>query len=570
MKIYSTALPDIDTFDIVVIGAGGAGMATALFAALDGSSVLLVEHTEYVGGTTALSAGTTWVPGTHHAASVNPTDTLEAAARYLNLAVGERSPVTLRQAFLDKGSEAITTLEAKTDVKFRPYPKHPDYISDLEGSTLAGRALEPLPFDGRLLGEHLKLIRPPIPEFTVLGGMMVDRTDINHLLAMTKSWTSFKHATKIVLRHALDRLSYPRGTRLVMGNALVARLLYSLTKQAKVTLALNTSVEALSSTSVTIKQAARVRKITARQGVILASGGFNRHAVLRGEMLPNIDAAWCPAAPGHTGETHDLARQLGAQYSYSDASQKTNAFWAPVSLRKRADGSTAVFPHFVMDRAKPGMLTVNGEGKRFVNESTSYHLFALAMQQTNSVPAYLICDAAALTRYGLGMIRPGTTPTSRGLQPFLADGYATAGQTLAELANKLGINAQGLETSVQQINAAAETGEDPAFGRGQTAYQQNIGDAALGNKNPNLGALGTAPYYAVRLYPGDIGACTGFMTNVHAEVLDGAGNPIQGLYAVGNDMSSIMGDVYPAPGITIGPGIVFGSIAAKHAMASKP
>jgi hypothetical protein len=184
----------------------------------------------------------------------------------LDNAVGDRSPAALRQAFLDKGCEAIATLEAKTDVKFRPYPKHPDYISDLEGSTLNGRALEPLPFDGRLLAEHFKLIRPPIPEFTVLGGMMVDRTDINHLLAMTKSWTSFKHATKIVLRHALDRLSYPRGTRLVMGNALVARLLYSLTKQAKVTLALNTSVEALSSTSVTIKQAAMVRKITARQG----------------------------------------------------------------------------------------------------------------------------------------------------------------------------------------------------------------------------------------------------------------------------------------------------------------
>jgi succinate dehydrogenase/fumarate reductase flavoprotein subunit len=399
----------------------------------------------------------------------------------------------------------------------------------------------------------------------VLGGMMVDRTDINHLLAMTKSLASLKHSVRIVLRHALDRLRYPRGTRLVMGNALVARLLYSLTQQPKVTLALNTSVEALSGTFVTIKQGETVQHVIAHKGVILASGGFNRHPGLRAAMLPNIDAAWCPAAPGHTGETHDLARQLGAQYSYSDASQKTNAFWAPVSLRKRADGSTAVFPHFVMDRAKPGMLTVNSEGKRFVNESTSYHLFALAMQQTNSVPAYLICDAAALARYGLGMIRPGSTLTSRGLQPFLADGYVTSGQTLVELAGKLGINAQGLETSVQQINAAAETGGDPEFGRGQTAYQQNIGDATLGNKNPNLGALGTPPYYAVRLYPGDIGACTGFVTSAHAEVLDDAGIPIQGLYAVGNDMSSVMGDAYPAPGITIGPGIVFGFLATKHA-----
>jgi FAD binding domain len=562
MKFYAST-DQSQSYDVIVIGAGGAGMAAALFAALEGASVLLVEHTEFVGGTTALSAGTTWVPGTHHATSVNPSDTLEAAAHYLDNAVGNRSPKALRKTFLDKGSEAIATLESKTDVKFRPYPKHPDYISDLEGSTLNGRALEPLPFDGRLLGEHFKLIRPPIPEFTVLGGMMVDRTDINHLLAMTKSWASFKHATKIVLRHVLDKLRYPRGTRLVMGNALVARVLYSLTQQTKVTLALNTSVEALSGSAVTIKQDGIVHSVIARKGVILASGGFNRHPVLREQMLGKVQSAWCPAAPGHTGVAHDLAKSLGASYRQH---VNTQAFWAPVSLRKRADGSTAAFPHFVMDRAKPGMLTVNKDGQRFVNESTSYHLFALAMQQTSSVPAYLICDAAALTRYGLGMIRPGTTPTSRGLQPFLADGYVTAGQTLAELADKLGINAQGLETSVQQINAFATTGEDLAFGRGQTAYQQNIGDTTLGNKNPNLGALGTAPYYAVRLYPGDIGACTGFVTNANAEILDGESTPIQGLYAVGNDMSSIMGDVYPAPGITIGPSIVFGSIAARHAL----
>jgi succinate dehydrogenase/fumarate reductase flavoprotein subunit len=550
-------------YDLIVIGAGGAGMAAALIAALDGASVFIAEHTNYVGGTTALSAGTTWVPGTQHAASVNPSDTLQNAAMYLNHAVGERSPEALRQAFLDKGSEVISTLEIKTDVKFRPYPKHPDYISDLEGSTLCGRALEPLPFDGRLLGEHFKLIRPPIPEFTVLGGMMVDRTDINHLLAMTKSPDSFKHSVRIVLRHALDRLRYPRGTRLVMGNALVARLLYSLTKQSKVTLALNASVEALSGNEVTIKQGGAAKRMIARKGVVLATGGFNRHPILRAAMLPHVDSAWCPAAPGHTGVAHDLAVQLGATY----ASKKTNAFWAPVSLRKRADGSTAVFPHFVMDRAKPGMLTVNLSGKRFVNESTSYHLFALAMQQTNSIPAYLICDAAALTRYGLGMIRPGTTPNSSSLASFLADGYVTAGHTLAELATKLHINVEGLEASVKQINNSAATGKDSAFGRGQTAYQKNIGDATLGNKNPNLGALNTAPYYAVRLYPGDIGACTGFVTSAQAEVLDDAGKPIQGLYAVGNDMSSIMGDVYPAPGITIGPGLVFGAIAARHALA---
>lgn len=571
MQVLNTLkdLPVDAAYDLVVVGAGGAGMAAALFAALDGKKVLLVERTEFVGGTTALSAGTTWVPGTHHSAAVNPTDTLSEAARYLSNAIGDRTPAALRQAFLDHGAEAVTLAETHSEVKFRPYAKHPDYISDLGGSTLNGRALEPLPFDGRLLGDLFRLIRPPIPEFTVLGGMMVDRTDINHLLALTKNVASFKHSLKIILRHASDRLSHPRGTRLVMGNALIGRLLYSLSKHPNVTLALQTSVDAFRRgaggvTGLTLKSGAERRDVVVRGGVVLASGGFNRHPELRAQLLPGADMAWCPAGPGHTAEAHALAKEAGAVYGEGALS---NAFWAPVSLRKRADGSTAVFPHFVMDRAKPGMLTVNRAGQRFVNESTSYHLFGMAMQATGSVPAFLVCDASALQKYGIGMVRPGASP--RDLAPFLADGYLTQGATLDELAGQLGIDAAGLKASVDQMNRYAGTGVDPDFQRGVTAYQQNIGDATAGTRNPNLGPLHTAPFCAVKLHPGDIGAATGFATDGDARVLDAGGRPIPGLYAVGNDMHSIMGGVYTAPGITIGPGLVFGYLAARHASARR-
>ena len=220
-----------------------------------------------------------------------------------------------------------------------------------------------------------------------------------------------------------------------------------------------------------------------------------------------------------------------------------------------------------MDRAKPGMLTVNRAGRRFVNESTSYHLFGLAMQEAHevspSIPAYLVCDAEALRKYGIGMVRPG----GKGLAPFIADGYLTEGATLDELAGKLGIDAAGLRTSVAKLNDYAQTGIDPDFQRGVTAYQHNIGDASRGGKNPNLGALNQAPYYAVRLYPGDIGAATGLATNADAQVLGEHDVPIAGLYAVGNDMHSIMGGVYTAPGITLGPGLVFAYLAARHAVA---
>ena len=570
MKVLNglKGLGDEAGFDLVVVGAGGAGMAAALFAAMEGASVLLVERTEYVGGTTAWSAGTSWIPGSRHAAQVNPGDTLQDAARYLDNAVGERTSAAVRQAFLDNGRAAVDEVEQKSALQYRPYPKHPDYISDLGGSTLNGRALEPMPFDGRLLGELFALLRPPIPEFTVLGGMMVDRTDINHLLALTKSWASFKHALKIIGRHALDRLSHPRGTRLVMGNAHVARLLHSLAQHPQVTLALNTTVEHIvrgphGVERVDVVGGGERRSVRVAKGLVLASGGFNRHPELRAQMLPGVPAEWSPAAPGHTGQAHDLAKAVGAVYGQGGLS---HAFWAPVSLRQRADGSTAVFPHFVMDRAKPGMVTVNARGQRFLNESTSYHLFGLAMQEAHktqpSIPAYLVCDAEALRKYGMGMVRPG----GKGLAPFLADGYLTEGATLAELAGKLGMDAQALQASVAQINRFAETGVDPDFHRGETAYQQNLGDPAWTGKNPNIGPLAQAPFYAVRLYPGDIGAATGFATNEHAQVLDATGAPIGALYAVGNDMHSIMGGTYPAPGITIGPGLVFARIAARHAL----
>ncbi len=570
MQVMNTlsTIPESATYDVVVIGAGGAGMSAALFAAIEGKSVLLVERTEYVGGTTAWSGGTTWVPGTRHSVSVNKTDTLADAAHYLDNAVGTRTPASLRQAFLDNGPRAVDHIEANSDVKYRAYPKHPDYISDLGGSTLNGRALEPLPFDGRLLGDLFKLIRPPIPEFTVLGGMMVDRTDINHLLGVTKSLASFMHSAKMLWRHACDRLCHPRGTRLVMGNALVGRLLYSLSKRNNVSLALNTSVENIERgangvESVALLHSGQRRTVRASGGVILASGGFNRHPQLRKHMLPGIDPSWCPAAPGHTGEAHELARKLGAHYGTDGV---THAFWAPVSTRKREDGSQAVFPHFMMDRAKPGMLTVNQAGERFVNESTSYHLFGLTMQQvhktTPSVPAYLICDAEALRKYGIGMVRPG----GKGLEPYLADGYLTRASTLEDLAQKLGIDAKGLQASVARINANAETGVDPDFQRGVTAYQQNMGDATWSGKNPNIGPLTQAPYYAVRLYPGDIGASTGLTTDADARVLGENDQPIPGLYAVGNDMHSIMGGVYAGPGITIGPGLVFAYLAARDAV----
>ena len=558
-------LPNDAACDLLVVGAGGAGLATALFAALQGADVLLVEATGHIGGTTALSAGTTWIPGTRVGAQVNPQDTLAEAARYLDNAIGQRTPAALRQVFLDNGNATVEELAARSEVKFRPYARHPDYISDLGGSTVNGRALDPLPFDGRKLGGLFALLRPPIPEFTVLGGMMVDRTDINHLLGMTGSLASLRHAVGILARHGRDRLRHPRGTRLVMGNALVGRLLYSVAQHTHVALALDTRLAELRHgpegvTAAVLQQGELRRMVRVRGGVVLASGGFSRHPERRARLLPGADIGWSPLAPGTTGETHALAEAVGAHYGQGAMSP---SYWAPVSRRQRPNGSGAVFPHFVMDRAKPGMLTVNAAGERFVNESTSYHLFGLAMRQTGAVPAFLVCDAEALRKYGLGMVRPG----GKGLAPFLADGYLVRADTLADLARQLALAPTTLAATVERFNGHAASGSDPDFHRGETAYQRNLGDAAWPGPNPCLGPLVQGPFYAIRLWPGDIGAAQGFSTDGDARVLDAGGTAIAGLYAVGNDMHSIMGGVYTAPGITIGPGLVFARQAARHAAA---
>jgi succinate dehydrogenase/fumarate reductase flavoprotein subunit len=212
------------------------------------------------------------------------------------------------------------------------------------------------------------------------------------------------------------------------------------------------------------------------------------------------------------------------------------------------------------------MISVDSQGQRYVNESTSYHLFGLAMQAHHSttpcIPTWLVCDAGALKRYGIGMIRPGGS----GLAPYLADGYLKQGQTLKELAKQIDVPAEKLEATVARFNAMADQGADTDFQRGTTDYQRANGDATWLGPIPCLGALKDGPFYAIALFPGDIGAATGLVANEHAQVLDAQGAVIPGLYACGNDMHSIMGGVYPAPGITIGPAITFGYLAAKHAV----
>jgi succinate dehydrogenase/fumarate reductase flavoprotein subunit len=548
--------------DVLVLGSGAGGMTAALTAAALGLDTLLVEKAEVVGGTTALSAGSVWIPNSRHA---RRDDDPRDAAIYLREALGDRYQESLIEAFLRAGPELIDFLEEKSDVVFRAYQHHPDYLATLRGARLNGRALEPLPFYAAVLGQELRRLRKPIPEFTLFGGMMIDRTDIGHLLNAGRSVNSMWHATKLVARYLADVLRFGRGARLVMGSALIGRLYHSLRRYRVEVL---TSTTALRLTEgeggvggAVLQGPDGTFEVQCRRGVILATGGFSHHPVLRRQLMPAALSAHSPVAESVTGDGLALAAPFGGHLG---ALRSSNSFWAPVSLRARADGSTAVFPHLVLDRGKPGLIAVNPAGVRFVSEATSYHLFVEAMfaelERHAAAACLLICDDEFISTYGLGMVRPRRL----NLRAAVRDGYLVQSDSIGGLAKILELPGEALEQTVARHNGFAVTGIDTDFGKGGDAYQRNLGDPKR-HPNPCIGPLAKPPFYAVKIFPGDIGASCGLVTNEHAQVLRNDGSRIAGLYACGNDMNSIMSGVYPGPGITLGPAMTFGYLAARHA-----
>ena len=546
--------------DVLVFGAGMGGMTAALVAALEGLDVLLCEKTDQVGGTTSTSAGTVWIPGSSQAVRDGVPDSIDDARRFLEAEIGPRAQA-VREAYLAAGPAALDYLETRSEVKFRAPPRHPDYHSNQPGRALAGRALAPLPFDGRLLGKDFARVRPPIAPFMVLGGMMVGKDDIPILLKPFASLRAFMAAATLLLRHATDRLRFSRGTRLVMGNALVARLYHSL-RHRNVPIVFDAALVALVKGKERVEGAVvdigeKRQTIRARYGVILATGGFAPNEKLRTEFMRDVPVAHSNAFTGASGDGFSAARTVGAAV---DDKHTNPAFYFPSSLHK-----DTVYPHILLDRAKPGLIAVNKDGRRFVNESDSYHDFVEGMLRANaaspSVPAWLICDHSFMRDYGLGLVHPGAG--RRTIERYVADGYLHRADTLSALAQHIGVDGKNLAATVAEHNRYATTGVDEAFGKGGTEYNQFNGDPA--NKpNPCLRPIGEPPLFAVAVYPSTMGTCVGLSTDGDARVLNADGAPIGGLYACGNDMASLFRGVYVGPGITLGPALVFAYRAVMH------
>ncbi len=561
-------MPVRDTYecDVLVIGSGASGMSAAVTAAAHNLKVLVIEKEPKFGGTTARSGGWLWIPGTSLAKAWGINEDPNLAKTYLRHEAGNSFDAERVDAFVENGPKAVDFFIAQTSLRFDMPLVFPDYHAEAPGGTQGGRSMVARPFDGKELGDNIKNLAPALPELTVFGMMLGSGKEIVHFMRATRSVSSAFYVAKRLSKHFAQVLRYGRGMTLTNGNALAGRLAKS-AFDLGVLLWLSTPAKELIVENGTVKGAivekeGKSIQVIAKRAVVLACGGFPHDVARRKELFPHAPTGAEHYSPGPTGNTGDglrLAEKVGGKVN---TSLPHAAAWVPVSVTTRKDGTKGVMPHFI-DRAKPGVIAVTADGKRFTNEGNSYHDFVkdmvAACANSPEVSAYLICDHRTLRKYGLGCVAPFPLPIGH----YLRTGYLRRGATLAELAEKSGINANGLESTVREFNGPARDGKDPTFGKGSKAYNRYQGDA-LHSPNPCLAPLEHGPFYAIKVVVGDLGTYAGLITDQHSRVLDGARNPILGLYAVGNDISSIMGGNYPGAGITLGPALTFGHIAGCH------
>ncbi|MBR0776474.1 FAD-dependent oxidoreductase [Bradyrhizobium diazoefficiens] len=558
----------IETYvcDVLVAGSGASGMSAAITARYRGLDVLIVEKEPRFGGTTARSGGWLWIPGTSLAKAYGIEEAPEQARTYLRHEAGNNFDAARVDAFLAAGPEAVDFFTTKTALRFDMPLVFPDYHAEAPGGAQGGRSMVTRPFDGRELGDLIETLGMPLPELTVFGMMLGSGKEIIHFMRATKSLASAAYVAKRLSRHLVDVLRYGRGMTLTNGNALAGRLAKS-AQDLKIPMWLSSPMRELTTengavTGAIVARAGRDVRVRAHQGVVLACGGFPHDVERRKRMFPHAPTGNEHFSPGPTGNTGDglrLAESAGGQVEHR---LPNAAAWVPVSLTTRKDGSKGVMPHFI-DRAKPGVIAVLRDGKRFANEGNSYHDFVQAMIEAatpgEEIAAYLVCDHRTLRKYGLGCVPPFPMP----LGHHLNTGYLMRGDTLDALAEKAGIDARAFADTVKQFNATAPLGHDTAFGKGSKAYNRYQGDAMHG-PNPCIARIERGPFYAIKMVIGDLGTYAGIVTDENARALDAEGRVIPGLYAAGNDMASIMGGNYPGAGITLGPALTFGYIAGRH------
>jgi succinate dehydrogenase/fumarate reductase flavoprotein subunit len=540
------------TTDVVVIGSGAGGLTAAVAARDAGCEVIVLESMENVGGSTAKSGGGFWIPNNHLMKASGVDDSYEAALTYMNEIIPEKGPASsreLRETYLKNGPEMVKWLEGLgfKAVYARGYP---DYYPERPGGCTEGRCLESELFDPRLLGKQWKdrVQAMPVPMYAV---------EARNLPLFLRTWSGFSTTMDIILKRTVLWRLVGRQ-RVSMGGALIGQLLKILLDRS-VSVWVNTPLVSLITegdavVGVTARRDDKNIRIRAKHGVILAAGGFEHNDAMRQQYQQHpISTEWTVGAPGNVGLGIRAGIDVGAAVDMMD-----EAWWMPTLLLKSGPWT------LLFERSMPYSMIVDSSGQRFMNESQSYvdcgHQQYQRHKVVPAIPAYLILDSRHRQNYIIGMdMMPRITPKSA-----LKNGTITRADSLPELARKMGIDEAGLVATAKRFSQFAKNGRDEDFHRGDSAYDRFYSDPRV-KPNPSLGPIEKPPFYALKVWPGDLGTMGGLLIDEHARVLRKDGSVIRGLYAAGNNTASVMGRTYPGPGSTIGPAMVFGMIGGRHA-----
>ena len=549
--------------DLLIVGSGGGGMVAALATLDAGLEPLVVEKQSLVGGSTGLSGGMVWLPNNPLMRRDGIQDSHEDGLAYLADVVGDigaPSSPARREVFLTAGSEMITFLLRK-GVRLVRCPGWSDYYPNHKGGNAAGRGVEGIPFDAAELGNWSDKVQPAMARNS---GFVVLTNELRSVQYFNRAPRAFAVAMRVFARTMAARIR--RRDMLTNGASLIAQMLKALIGlgDGEPPLWTNTAMEDLFVEAGRVV-GARVRRdgstlsIEARRGVLLAAGGFGHNADMRRRYSgdqPN-EGKWSIANPGDTGEVLQTAMRLGAKTDLLD-----EAWWLPSVFI--ADGGPAA-KSLGSGRQRPGAIYVDATGRRFCNESNSYVEVGKAMYANKAVPCWMVFDEGYVGRYV-----SGANPLKKRRLPeeLIERGAVIRGETISDLARQIVVPAEELEHTIERFNQFAAKGLDPDFGRGQSAYNDCLGDPGY-RPNAAVGPLERAPYYATRVLPADVGTCGGVITNEHAQVLDEKDRVIEGLYATGNTTATVMGRTYPGAGASIASTMVFGYVAAGHAAGRK-
>jgi 3-oxosteroid 1-dehydrogenase len=540
-------------YDFVVVGSGGGGMAAALTAAEAGLDTLVVEKGAKFGGSTGISGGGIWVPNNPTLRAAGHHDSRESIRAYLDrLTEGRVAPERL-DAYVDHGPAAMELLGRSRWMRFFWVKGYADYHPEFEGGRPLGRSIEAKPFDTRKLGEDERYQRPNSMKGPL--GLWVTAKDYHDLAMVKRTWQG-RRASLVAAWRVSSNLVRRRHMA-TGGRALVARLRMAL-KDTGVPLWLRSPMTDLVVDDDRVVRGIVVERdgvpvrVRARRGVLLATGGFEHSRDLRERFLPEGGREnYTAGAKENVGDGILAGERAGGAIDLMD-----DAWWMP-SVRHP---SGAVVP-LVSERSIPRSVIVSAHGTRFTNESAPYVNFVHDQLAGGHVPAWFVMDATARARYPFAQILPGAPIP----QAYYDARIAHRADSIAALARAIGVPAAALWDTVERFNGFARTGSDADFHRGDSAYDRYYGDPTL--PNPCLDEIARPPFYAFRIEVGDLGTKGGLVCDEHGRVLRGDGSTIGGLYATGNTSAAVMGNEYAGPGATIGPSIVFGHLAAKHAAA---